>query len=438
MITTAGFLGESAELSGVDESPVNRQFGAANGQIMDIQEIISQEFVAHSPDTRVSKLVGTFEDPDVTGVIVEGDEFEGVVTRRQLATSRRPPTEKLGSLAWSVPRLRPDEDVRKVAQLMIDSDAQLLPVFEGQDLVGVVTADAILDAVQPSLDAAMVAEATTRDLITLAPDTPVREAIHRFREDRIAHLPVVDDGTSVGILSLFDVTDLTVQRPGTSQGGNTSGTHSVGGSLDYSAGRTRSGGSGSREGEREGVLDLPVRDVMVSPVRTVHPEATLETAVAEMFEIGGSSLVVTENGQPFGILTKTDVLDALTWEAGGNRAVQISGSDLIEDVSYEDIADMIEGFDERDRGMNVLDARIHFHEHDEKRRGTPLLLARVRLHTDRGLYMASGEGYGAKQALNEARDVLERRIRDEKTRGRSKKHPDEAFWERRFGWLLEE
>jgi len=34
--------------------------------------------------------------------------------------------------------------------------------------------------------------------------------------------------------------------------------------------------------------------------------------------------------------------------------------------------------------------------------------------------------------------VLERRIRDEKTRGKSKKHPDAAFWEKRFGWLLEE
>jgi hypothetical protein len=71
-------------------------------------------------------------------------------------------------------------------------------------------------------------------------------------------------------------------------------------------------------------------------------------------------------------------------------------------------------------------------------RGTPLVLARVRLHTDQGLYIASGEGYGAKFALNEARDTIERQIRDRKTYGRSKKHPDEAYWEKRFGWILEE
>jgi len=176
---------------------------------------------------------------------------------------------------------------------------------------------------------------------------------------------------------------------------------------------------------------------MISPVHTIHPDATLETAVEEMLAIDGSSLVVTENGRPYGIVTQTDVLDSLTWEAGGNRAVQIYGTDLLDDVQYEDVVAMVERFDDRDHGMTVLDAKIHLHEHDEKLRGTPLLLARIRLHTDRGLYIASGEDYGASHALNEARDVLERQIRDRKTYAESKKPPSEEFWNNRFGWMLE-
>jgi len=70
------------------------------------------------------------------------------------------------------------------------------------------------------------------------------------------------------------------------------------------------------------MLDLPVRDIMVSPVRTIRPDETLDVAVDEMFEIDASSLVVTENGAPHGIVTKTDVLDSLTWEAGGTRGVR--------------------------------------------------------------------------------------------------------------------
>jgi CBS domain-containing protein/ribosome-associated translation inhibitor RaiA len=404
---------------------------------MDIADIISEEYVEVTPETRVSKLLGSFDDPAVRGVVVRGDEFEGVVTRRQLASSHHQPNEKVGSLVWHVPRLAPDEDIREVARLMIDSGSQVLPVFEGEELIGVVTVDGVLRQVQPFLDAATVAEAASRDLVSLDPTSTVGDALHVFREQHITHLPVVEDDTAVGMLSLYDVVGLTVRPEQQSQGGDASGTDPFGGEISDSAGRTRRGGFGAREGEIERVLDLPVRDLMVSPVRTIDPEETLETAVEEMFDIEGSSLVVTENGRPHGIVTKTDVLDSLTWEAGGNRGVQVYRTDLIDDLSYEDIVAMVEKFDDRDHGMNVIDAKVHFHEHDEKLRGTPLLLARVRLHTDRGLFIASGEGYGASHAINEARDILERQIRDEKTHGRSKKPRSKEFWEQRFGWLLE-
>jgi CBS domain-containing protein len=404
---------------------------------MDISQIVSEDYVEFSPDTRVSKVTAAFDDPGVKGVVVHGDAFEGVVTRRQLVTSRRQPDQKVGSLVWHVPKLTPDEDVRKVAQLMIDSDSQLLPVFEGQTLVGVVTVDDVLEAVRPHLDAATVSEAATHDLVTLDPESTFGEALHELRENRIAHLPVVEDDSAVGILSLYDVTDISVRSGSQSQGGDAAGTDSFGGPVSDSSGRARRGGYGAREGERDRMLDLPVRNVMSSPVRTIDPAATLQDAVDQMFSFDGSALVVTDDGTPHGIVTKTDILDSLTWEAGGQRSVQVSGIDLVDDVSHDDIVAMVDKFDDRDHGMTILDAKIHFHEHDEKRRGTPLLLARIRLHTDDGLYVASGEGYGANHALNEVKDVLERQIRDRKTEKRPRSPTDEAFWEKRFAWMLE-
>jgi CBS domain-containing protein/ribosome-associated translation inhibitor RaiA len=398
---------------------------------MDIAETVTEEFVEFAPEARVSKLVGAFDDPAVTGVVVRGDEFEGVVTRRQLATSHHQPAERVGSLVHHVPRLAPDEDVRKVARLMIESDSQLLPVFEGERLLGVVTADDVLRHVQSFLDAATVAQAATADLVSLSPDSTFGDALHTFREHHVTHLPVVEKGTAVGVLSLYDVAGLTVRAANRSQGGDPSDAASVGG------GRSR-GGFGAREGELDRVLDLPIRDLMTSPVRTIGRNETLAAAVSAMFAAGTSSLIVTADGRPDGIVTKTDVLDSLTWEAGGNRAVQVYGTDLLDDVSYDEVVAMVDKFDDHDSDLTVLDAKIHLHEHDETRRGTPLLLARMRLHTDRGLFVASGEGYGASHAINEARDVLERQLRDRKTRGRSKKPPDEEFWTKRFGWMMPE
>jgi len=272
--------------------------------------------------------------------------------------------------------------------------------------------------------------AYSADLVSLSPNSTFGDALHTFRENHVTHLPVVEEGSAVGVLSLYDVAGLTVRAASKSQGGDPSDAATVGG------GRSRGGGFGAREGELERVLDLPVSDLMTSPVRTIGRSETLETAVEEMFAAGTSSLIVTADGRPDGIVTKTDVLDSLTWEAGGNRAVQVYGTDLLDDTSYEDVVAMIDKFENRDSDMSVLDAKIHLHEHDEKLRGTPLLLARIRLYTDRGLYIASGEGYGANHAINEARDVLERQLRERKTHGRSKKHPDEEFWNRRFGWMV--
>ena len=399
---------------------------------MDIADIVSDDYVAFTPETPVSKLVGAFDDPAVTGVVIRGDEFEGVVTRRQITTSHHQPGEKVGSLVHRVPQLAPDEDVRHVARLMIESDSRLLPVFEGRTMVGVVTAADVLRRVQPFLDAATVAQAYTADLVSLSPESTFGDALHTFREHHVTHLPVVEEGSAVGVLSLYDVAGVTVRAASKSQGGDPSDAASVGG------GRSRGGGFGAREGELDRVLDLPVRDLMASPVRTIDRDETLETAVEAMFDAGISSLIVTRDGRPDGIVTKTDALDSLTWEAGGNRAVQVYGIDLLDDTSYEDVVAMIDGFEDRDSDMTVIDAKIHLHEHDETLRGTPLILARIRLYTDRGLYIASGEGYGASHAINEARDILERQIRDRKTHGRSKKHPDEEFWTRRFGWMVPE
>jgi CBS domain-containing protein len=405
---------------------------------MDITDVISTEYREFSADTPVSKLVGVFEDPGVRGVVVrENGEFAGVVTRRQLTASHHPPEEKVGSLVWHVPRLAPDEDVREVAQLMIDSGSQLLPIFEGETLVGVVTADDLLAEVQPYLDAATVRQAYSVDLVVVQPETTFGEAVHTMRDQGITHLPVVESGEAVGILSLYDVMGLAVREIQQSQGGEAPGFDGHGG-RGSSGGYRSHGGFGAREGERARMLDLPVRDVMISPVKTIEPSATLEAAVAEMFDGGGSSLVVVSDGHVDGIVTKTDVLDSLTWEYEGNRAVQMLGIDLLDDMTYEEVTEMVDKFDGMDSGLNVLDAKIHLHEHDEKLRGTPLLLARIRLYTDRGLVMASGEGYGASHAIHEARDTLERRIRDDKTYARSKKHPDQEFWEKRFGWWLEE
>ncbi len=406
---------------------------------MDISDVVLEDYESFSPETTVSKLAGVFNDPSVRGVAVVDDTgYRGVVTRRQLVTSHHQPNQKLGSIVRNVPQLAPTEDIRKVARLMIDTDSHFLPVFEGQQFRGVVTSDAVLEAVVPYLDVATVADVYSHDLLSIGSDATFGKALNILRDNRITHLPVIEDGDAIGILSLYDIIDVTVRPTSQSQGGSHSGTDSHGGDLGDGTGRSSHGGFGAREGESDRILDMPVQDLMASPVRTITPSETLETAAETMLDTESASLVVVDDsGDPAGIVTRTDILDSLTWEAEGNRAVQVYGTEYLDEIDYDWVVDLIDRFDQRDQDLAVLDAKIHLHKHDEKRRGTPLLLARIRLYTDQGLFIVSGEGYGARPALNEARDKMERKLQDHKTHGKSKKAPSSEHWEKRFGWLLE-
>ncbi len=400
---------------------------------MDISEILSTKFTEFDTGTPLSKVAGAFENQELDAVVVtDGDEYRGVVSRRQLASSSNQPSAKVGSQAQHVPTVERTEDVREVARLMIGSDAKTLPVLDDDRLVGVVTADAVLEAVRSFLDAATVEDAYSSKLVSATPETTIGTALNMLRESGIAHLPVVDGDDLVGMISLYDVIEFTTRG----------GSKSQGGSPGSFGGRGRSGSShggfGSREGDSDRLLDLPVRNLMSDTVATVERSAQLDEVVETMFDREISSLVVTPDGtdEPIGIITKTDVIEALTWERDDRNAVQVFGLDMLEGMDYDDVSALIERMTSKYGEMSVIKASIELQEHTEQSRGVPLVLARIRLVTDRGYFTADGEGFGAAHALRLAANAVERQLLKGKTYGQSKKHPDTDEQEQLYGWWL--
>ncbi|MFC4542483.1 CBS domain-containing protein [Halosolutus amylolyticus] len=402
---------------------------------MDITEIVSTSFTEFDIGTPLSKVAGAFENQELDAVVVtDGDEYRGVVSRRQLASSSNQPSAKVGSQVQHVPAVERTEDVREVARLMIGSDAKTLPVLDDERVYGVVTADAVLAAVRPFLDAATVDEAHSAELISVTPEIGIGEALNTLRESGIAHLPVVEDDEVVGMLSLYDVIEFTTRGGSRSQGGSSG---NVGGGGKAAGGSH--GGFGAREGESDRMLDLPVRNLMSDAVVTIGRDATLDEVVETMFEQEISSLVVTdsETDEPSGIVTKTDVIKALTWEQDdGRQPVQVFGLDLLDGMDYDGVSALIESMTSKYGDMQVIKASIELQEHKEQTRGVPLVLARIRLVTDRGYFTADGEGYGATHALRLAANTVERQLLKGKTYGQSKKHPDAEEQEKLYGWWL--
>lgn len=81
-------------------------------------------------------------------------------------------------------------------------------VFSGDRLAGVFTErDVLRRVVGAGIDPRVmrVADVMTPDVITIPPHTTIEEVMTMFAEKRCRHLPVVDDGRLIGLISIGDV-----------------------------------------------------------------------------------------------------------------------------------------------------------------------------------------------------------------------------------------
>ncbi|MFC7134287.1 MULTISPECIES: CBS domain-containing protein [Salinibaculum] len=357
---------------------------------MDIADIATSEYVAVDADQRLGKVRSIFERDNPKGIIVTEDgEYAGIITQKQLVQSHVEDNAKAQALTRSAPKVNRTDDVREVARVLVEGNSKLAPVFESDRLWGIVTEDAILEAVLENLDALDVEEIYTTDVVTVTEKTHIGQAINHFREHGISRLPVLDeDGYLSGMVTTYDIVEVVVRDMNKS---------------------TR----GERAGDMDRILDIPVYDVMSSPVATTSYEESVREAVSRMLDNDYAGLVVTpeaDDRMVAGIITKTDVLRALTFTEEDHMDVQITNINLLDTISREEIRQRIEEVADKYQQMQVQHAHVRFHEHKEKMRGTPLIQCQIRLRTNKGQAAGSGEGYGADSAFRVAIDKLERNV----------------------------
>jgi CBS domain-containing protein len=99
--------------------------------------------------------------------------------------------------------------VVEAARLMRDEDAGLVPVVEGDRLVGTVTDRdiAVRVVAEGKSPASMtVGEIASRDLVTIDPQQGLDEALRLMARHQVRRLPVVEeDGKLVGIVAQADI-----------------------------------------------------------------------------------------------------------------------------------------------------------------------------------------------------------------------------------------
>jgi len=137
----------------------------------------------------------------------------------------------------------------------------------------------------------LVKDSMTREVVALPPHSTAGKALALCRERRIRHLPVLEDDRLVGIVSDRDLRSATPAL-----------------------------GDPSRAEALDTIL---IHEVMAREVATAHPDDPIEEAANAMRERKIGCLPVVEDDALVGIVTSSDVMEALVYLMGahepGNR-----------------------------------------------------------------------------------------------------------------------
>lgn len=117
---------------------------------------------------------------------------------------------KKGSQVWS---LAPSASVYDAIAMMAEKRVGALPVLDGNTLLGIVSerdyARKVILQGRSSRDT-LVTEIMSTPVITVTPAHTVEQCMRLVTERRIRHLPVVEAGRIVGMVSIGDLVNWTI------------------------------------------------------------------------------------------------------------------------------------------------------------------------------------------------------------------------------------
>ena len=256
---------------------------------MKIRQLMSADPAVIRPEATLDEALDVMEQQDVRHLpVVEDGALLGVLSDRDLLAragllayrpgAAEPPASVGDELEKALTTASPEDQVVTAAVDLVLGRIGCLPIVEDGRLVGILSEFDLARAYSaacrehPSLADLdpRVEDEMTEAPVTIAPDESLLDAAARLEELGVRHLPVVDDGALVGILSDRD--------------------------LRRAAGR-------GLAPERH------VSSAMTKQPLSVDRDARLSVATVLMHEAKVSSLPVLEDGRLVGILTLTDLLD---------------------------------------------------------------------------------------------------------------------------------
>ena len=359
-----------------------------------VKDIYSQQFNTVLENDVASRCLEGFKKglPPVLAVLDDHGRYVGMVSRRAVLRTRVDLSRlKVKSLTHVAPEVGLGDGLSRVAKLMIGSGVRQLPVLEKDKIVGFITDEAVIHAVvDGEWGKNPVSSIMTRAPHTMDANRSVGAVLGLMREFGITHVPILENGKLVGLISIQDVLE----------------------NLYFPPKRM---GNQDVAGEHIDTLGIAARGIMSAPVITVDPKKTLCDCEKLMHKQDISCLCVVEGERLTGVVTKLDFLEPISQMEMAERrfTVQFGLKDI--EISPEQQQFMMTEFDSFSRRFQEAFQQgslfVYMKSHrGTNMRGSPMVHCRLQFRTVKGSFYSTSEGWGIEPTYKVALDRLERRL----------------------------
>jgi len=363
-----------------------------NLQRLKAEDLMTNQYKVVDAEETLQRAVHLFNDETDVLFVYEDGSYKGILTERQILRSGLDKASaKVKRLTVPAPRITRNTSLVECARLMVENDVMMLPVFELDELVGVVTVKEVLRAAGETAFGEEKAESfMSPDLIVCSPQDTLFAVLNLFKQYHISRLPVVENSSLQGIVTMHDLVEKSIDADQEAE------LFSV---MD----------------EKEPFFQLRVDSVMTRQVFTVRKDSSVQEVIRVMLENDVSGVVVVdEQGVPVGVITERDLLERI--EASRfKEGVNVQVSTKIPLLDKEFLKGELLSFAER-HSHKLGEGSIHCHlaAIAVTKSGRPLIQCRLHVRTDKHRLNVRAESFSAMNALQECLDKLKEAIVREK------------------------
>lgn len=328
-----------------------------------------------SEDATLGTALGKMKDKTVHDLVVLGKKGElvGVLSDETLLRRRRLALHTLVSNLLVVPpRLTVDDPLARGAEALLSNGFRQLPVLasDGRTIAGQVSRWRLLELLRGDREiCALPAHAVmTPDPVVVRTSDTIDFALDQMRKLDEPTIPVVDGASRlVGVVSARDI-------------------------LRLYAGWTTPKRIPKGSPKRQERTAITVEGVMTAPVVEAGRDVPVGDLIGRMTESKASSVVITEEMKPVGIVTKGDLIEMIASLAPREGVfLQVTGLEGHDPFLLEDVFSLIEPSMKK-LATHVRPVTFNLHVMEHHRSYGHRAEVRARLLTDRGLFTATDDG----------------------------------------------